>query len=170
MNDTDRTGDCRSCTLAAGVGRREFLRDAAYAVAALAAMGATAGAMPVHFVEALTVRDETATYPLPAGDGVYIDRKQDVIVARVGNAVYAFGLACPHQNTALRWNASEHMFQCPKHHSRYQPDGTFIDGRATRAMDRFSVTRQGDTLVVDLDKLYEDDRDHAGWKSAVVTL
>ena len=74
-------------------------------------------------------------------------------------------LACPHQNTALRWNQKVQKFQCPKHHSQYKPDGTFIDGRATRSMDRFAVKHDGANLVVNLDKVYEDDRDHAGWLS-----
>lgn len=163
----DNSSDCSGCTL---LGRREFLRDAALAAAALAALGATANAMPVSLTHALAVTDEQATYPMPASDGVYIDKKQEVIVARVGNQVFAFELACPHQNTALRWNDKAHEFQCPKHHSRYKPDGTFIDGRATRNMDRFAVTRQGNNLVVDLDKVFEQDKDEAGWKGAAVTL
>ena len=163
----DNSDDCRGCTL---LGRREFLREAGLAAAALAALGATAGAMPVSVMHALSATDEQATYPLPATDGVYIDKKQEVIVARVGNQVFAFELACPHQNTALRWNDRDHEFQCPKHHSRYKPDGTFITGRATRNMDRFAVTKQGNSLVVDLDKLFEQDKDAAGWKAAAVTV
>ncbi|HXD21751.1 MAG TPA: Rieske (2Fe-2S) protein, partial [Gemmatimonadaceae bacterium] len=143
MTTRDNSNDCSGCTL---VGRREFLRDAALAAAALAALGSTANALPVSLMHALSVTDEQATYPLPASDGVFIDKKQEVIVARVGNQVFAFELACPHQNTALRWNDKAHEFQCPKHHSRYKPDGTFIDGRATRNMDRFAVTKQGNSL------------------------
>ena len=165
MTEIDSTADCGGCTL---VGRREFLRDAAFALAALAAVGATAGAMPVHAMSAISVRDEMATYPFPAADGVYIDSKKEVIVARSAGQVYAFMLACPHQNTALRWNSKDQKFQCPKHHSQYRPDGTFIDGRATRAMDRFAVKHEGNTLVVNLDKFFEDDRDHAGWLAAAV--
>lgn len=167
MTTRDNSNDCSGCTL---VGRREFLRDAALAAAALAALGSTAHALPVSLMHALSVTDEQATYPLPASDGVFIDKKQEVIVARVGNQVFAFELACPHQNTALRWNDKAHEFQCPKHHSRYKPDGTFIDGRATRNMDRFAVTKQGNNLVVDLDKVFEQDKDEAGWKAAAVTL
>jgi|SRR6185437_2129839 len=167
MTTRDNSNDCSGCTL---VGRREFLRDAALAAAALAALGSTANALPVSLMHALSVTDEQATYPLPASDGVFIDKKQEVIVARVGNQVFAFELACPHQNTALRWNDKAHEFQCPKHHSRYKPDGTFIDGRATRNMDRFAVTKQGNSLVVDLDKVFEQDKDEAGWKAAAVTL
>jgi nitrite reductase/ring-hydroxylating ferredoxin subunit len=167
MTDTNSSGGCAACTV---LGRRDFLRDAAFAFAAIAASGATAGAMPVHRVNALGVHDEFVTFALPAADGVFIDRKNEVIVARAANQVYAFTLSCPHQNTALRWNASEHKFQCPKHHSQYTPDGTFIDGRATRSMDRFAVQRQGDNLVVNLDKIFESDKDPNGWKAAEIAL
>jgi Rieske Fe-S protein len=157
MNSDNSQHDCGGCTL---VGRRTFVREAALAAAALA--------LPVHMIEALALHRESATYPMPTADGVFIDKKNEVIVARAGGQVYAFMLACPHQNTALRWNASVHRFQCPKHHSQYQADGTFIDGRATRSMDRFGVKRDGSNLVVDLDKVYEDDKDHAGWKAAAI--
>lgn len=167
MIDINTPADCGGCAL---VGRRDFLRDAALAVAGLAVAGATAGAMPVHLWTAIAVGDEKATYPFPSADGVYIDTKQEVIVARSAGQVYAFMLACPHQNTALRWNSKEKKFQCPKHHSQYKPDGTFIDGRATRSMDRFAVKREGANLVVDLDKVFEDDRDHAGWVAAAVPV
>jgi nitrite reductase/ring-hydroxylating ferredoxin subunit len=164
MNSSD---DCGGCTL---LGRRAFLRDAAFAAAAIAAVGATAGAMPVRLIDAIARHDEFVTYPLPTADGVFIDRKNEVIVARAANQVYAFMLSCPHQNTALRWNASDHRFQCPKHQSQYAPDGTFIEGRATRSMDRFAVQRKDDNLVVNLDKVFEGDRDAAGWKAASLAL
>ena len=169
MSDTKPAAECSGCELMQNHGRREFLRDAALAIAALAVVGARAGAMPVHFMNAISASDELATYPFPATDGVYIDSKKEVIVSRSAGQVFAFMLACPHQNTALRWNQKAQKFQCPKHHSQYQPDGTFIDGRATRGMDRFAVKRDGNNLVVNLDKVFEDDRDKAGWKAAAIS-
>ena len=56
------------------------------------------------------------------------------------------------------------------HKSRYQPDGVFISGRATRNMDRLAVRREGDTIVVDVDKLYRSDQNAADWAAAVVAL
>jgi hypothetical protein len=32
------------------------------------------------------------------------------------------------------------------------------------------VTKQGNNLVVDLDKVFEQDKDGAGWKAAAVTV
>jgi nitrite reductase/ring-hydroxylating ferredoxin subunit len=75
------------------------------------------------------------------------DRDHEVIPARWQNAVYAFNLSCPRQNTALRWNEGDAQCQCPKHHSEYRPNGAFTSGRATRAVDRRNITRSGDTVV-----------------------
>ena len=109
-------------------------------------------------------------YPVPAADGVSVDRGSQVILARVQGKVYAMALACPHQNTVLRWDAGANRFQCPKHKSRYRPDGTFIEGRATRGMDRYAVRLVGSSVAVDVDKLYQEDTDLSQWQQAVVTL
>jgi Rieske Fe-S protein len=174
MSDTNTSCDCGITK-----DRRTFLRDAAIAVAgALVAVGMPRGLaaqMPLDFTSALkreTKGDGAATlsYAIPAADGAQIDKQNEVILVRWQNAVYAFNLSCPHQNTALRWDDADKRFQCPKHHSRYQPDGTFIDGRATRGMDRFTIARTGNNVTVDVDKLHKQDEDPAGWNAAVVKL
>jgi Rieske Fe-S protein len=162
---------CAGCSVGS---RRDFLVDALRAGAmAMAAIGLAPGgadAMPIRLVTALASRGEEHSYPVPALDGVQIDKGNEVILARSGKFVYAFSLSCPHQNTALKWDAGANRFQCPKHKSRYQPDGTFIEGRATRGMDRYAVKLVGTTIVVDIDKLYQEDTDLAAWQRAVVTL
>ena len=70
----------------------------------------------------------------------------------------------------MRWNDGDHEFQCPKHKSRYRPDGTFIEGRATRAMDRLAVKKDGATLVVDIDVAFEQDKQAKEWGEAFVTV
>lgn len=39
---------------------------------------------------------------------------------------------CPHMGCALRWNSSEHSWDCPCHGSRFSPDGSILDNPATR--------------------------------------
>ena len=167
-------GDCAGgCALGEAVARRDFLRDTVTRV--LLAMGAVgvgparAAALPLTFTTGEGSREDK-TYPIPAADGVSIDKDESVIIARAADKVYAFSLACPHQNTALRWNKGGNRFQCPKHQSRYRPDGVFIDGRATRGMDRFAIKRDGETIVVNLDALYREDENAAQWAAAVVNL
>jgi Rieske Fe-S protein len=166
----DADHDCGGCPL---TGRREFLRDAlaatAAVVAALAIPG-SASALPLSFTRAIASRGTQHSYAIPAADGVQIDRDNEVILARWQNAVYAFSLSCPHQNTALKWDAPNSRFQCPKHKSKYEPDGTFISGRATRSMDRFAVRRDGASVVVDLETLYQADDNPKEWAGAVVKL
>ena len=166
--------DCTSCPL--DPDRREFLRTVTTAIASLGLLGLLprdADAASVRAISALasSARDrrDEKRYPMPTADGVSIDKDNSVIIARVNGKVYAFSLACPHQNTALRWNADDRQFQCPKHKSRYRDDGTFIEGRATRDMDRLAVRRDGATLVVDIDALIQQDEHPTEWAAAYVT-
>jgi len=154
--------------------RRAFLRDAGILLAsAVAALGGTPGraaALSVKFGRALARHGSELTYPIPAEDGAQIDHANEVIVVRYQQKAYAFNLACPHQNTALHWQPEDNQFQCPKHHSRYQPDGVFVSGRATRGMDRFALRRDAGNLVVDISKFYKQDANPAEWAAAMVTL
>src|SRR5690349_2145869 len=152
--EDDSHGDCSGCAL--DPDRRAFLRASAAAVAAaLLGLGARrADAMaPLAFTRTIAARGQTKLYPIPAVDGAQIDKDNEVIVTRWQGSVYAFALSCPHQNTALKWLDHDQRFQCPKHKSKYRPDGSFIEGRATRGMDRFSVKREGNAIAVDLDHL-----------------
>lgn len=113
---------------------------------------------------------DTASYPTPGEDGVTIDKDNEVVVARYQKAIYAFALSCPHQRTMLKWLGQEGRFQCTKHKSKYQPDGTFISGRATRNMDRHPIKIEGGNVVVDLETTIQSDKEQAAWDAAVVRL
>ena len=166
--------NCRSCSQCRDIGstRRSFLKGAT-AVISLAALGLTSDdlvRLPVGVVTSVSAAGGERRYPLPESDGVTIDRSSQVIVVRYQQHLFAFNLACPHENTALKWLPKDGRFQCPKHESRYQPTGVFIDGRATRHMDRLGVRLENNTLVVDLNKFYRSDKDPAGWSAATVAL
>ena len=153
--------------------RREFIgRASCSLLASLAASGIAPGAAAAHpiAVRAASGRGAELSYALPPADGVQIDQDNDVILVRSANRIFAFALACPHENTALRWRARDRRFQCPRHESKYQPDGTFMSGRATRNMDRFALRRDGDQVIVDLEKLFRSDRQKAEWESAAITI
>ena len=171
MNDIEK--DCGSCPIAHGTTRRDFLRDAAIGVAGVLAtlgLSRSAAALPVSMIEAVARGKNTINYAIPSADGVQIDKDNEVILVRWQNAVYAFNLSCPHQNTALRWNDASKQFQCPKHKSKYTPAGSFISGRATRGMDRFAISRAGANVVVDVDRMYQEDENAAEWKGALIKL
>lgn len=177
MSDKSNThDDCEQQDCFLPTSRRRFLRDSFLSVAgALVAVGmskSAAFAMPLEFTEASAVKGSTRRYTLPPADGAVIDKDSEVILVRWQNAMYAFSLSCPHQNTALKWDDRDKAFQCPKHHSKFQPNGAYIadSGRATRNMDRFAITRDGAGVNVDLDKLYQEDTDGPQWAAAVVQL
>jgi nitrite reductase/ring-hydroxylating ferredoxin subunit len=154
MSD-ESTHECDACP----VDRRSFLGKAVFAIVA------AYGAASVSAAEALALEGNEAIYPIPAGDGVHIDKEREVILARHQGVVYAFALWCPHQRQSLRWKATEARFQCPKHKSKYQPDGSYLSGRATRAMDRHPIHREGDTVRVDLTTKVRRDEEPERWEA-----
>ena len=174
-DDPDMHGEaCDGCALPDAAGRRHFLRDAAAAaIGLLVTLGATpaeAARAPLRALAALGRTGDEVRYPVPAQDGVELDAEHDVILVRWHQAVYALARACPHQRVAVRWQEAEGRFQCPKHKSRYQPDGTFISGRATRHMDRLPIAAGGAEVIVHLGTPIRVDRDEAAWKAAFVPV
>src|SRR3954470_14757727 len=100
--------DCDGCTL---MNRREFLRGAVFVTAGAAALASTAqSAMALPVVAGMRGLGEEKSFPIPAADGAQIDKDLDLILSRAEGKVYAFSLACPHQNTAIKWEADRHRF------------------------------------------------------------
>lgn len=114
--------------------------------------------------------DAERRYPVPATDGVNIDRSAQVILVRYNNSVYAMALACPHENAAVKWLAKDRRFQCTKHDSQYTPEGTYTTGHATRNLDRFPLRLEGASVVVSIDKVFRSDQNQAGWQAARVEV
>jgi Rieske Fe-S protein len=151
--------------------RRSFLKNGLMAVAALTALGASADklhAMTLSYATA--IRDGAILrYPIPAADGATVDAANKVIVVRFQNALHAFAAECPHRGTDVEWQADRGRFYCPKHKSTFQPEGTFIAGKAERNMDRYPVRIEGAELVVDTAAFIRSDRDAAAWAAAKVS-
>jgi Rieske Fe-S protein len=153
--------------------RRGFLQLTGSCFAAsLVAAGVPASvfASPMRDIEALVTTSAERSYPLPPGDSVNIDRVAQVILVRAANHVYAFALSCPHQHAAVKWVEKANRFQCTKHDSKYEPDGIYISGRATRNLDRFPIRRVGDTVVIEMGRVFQSDKDPTGWTGATVAV
>lgn len=154
--------------------RRDFLHCATGCFAGLLVAIGLPGDAAARPLDLGAIESEQAgaerRYPIPPEDGVSIDREQQVILARVQVHVYAFALACPHQNAAVRWLPLDHRFQCTKHDSVYRVDGAYTSGRATRNLDRFPIRRDGESVLVDVTKVFRSDTDAAAWNAAGVTL
>lgn len=168
MSDHEPSDCAGDCVLA----RRAFLRDVTVFAAGLVAAGLaprSAAAAPTALRRLASGKDE-ARYPIPAKDSIQFDKDNEVILVRNAGKVYAFALSCPHQNTALKEDPSGTGFQCPKHKSKYKPDGEYISGRATRNMDRYAIRRDAGVVVVTLSTTYESDSEPTQWAGAVITV
>jgi len=163
---------CDGCAIARRDAIRLFGVAAAGALAALGASAAEANAAPLRFVTALARAGDEVTYAIPGEDGARIDRENAAMITRWQGVVYVHSLGCPHQNTALHWRDTPAGFECPKHHSAFEPNGTHIpgSGRATRGLDRLPVRRDADTIVASLDRVLREDDDAAAWREACVVL
>ena len=166
----DTCGDCPVAN-----SRRVFLRDlgmtVAAAVAAIALSRPTlAFAESIGEIEPMRSSLAERTYAIPRTDGVSVDISNDVILARWENRVYAFSLKCPHKGARLEWRAAEQRVFCPKHKARFLASGTHVSGRGKRDLDRYEVRQTEMGIVVNLGRLYREDKSRAEWEAAVVAL
>ena len=104
---------------------------------ALPAAGAT-----IRLGSVGTFAPDTATY-VPAGR---------LFVANTGTRVFALSQKCPHLGCRIPFCESSGHFECPCHGSKYDIGGEWIEGPSPRGMDRYRLSVDGDTLVVDTSK------------------
>jgi nitrite reductase/ring-hydroxylating ferredoxin subunit len=153
--------------------RRDFIRQVVVLAAGLVAGSrglAAAVDLPITLGDALGRAGDEITYPIPASDGVTIDRENAVIVVRYQGKVIAFNLSCPHQTAAVRWRQADLRFECSKHDSVYTVDGTYVGGRATRNMDRFAIKKSGPSIIVNVAQMFLSDEQKAAWDAAFVAV
>lgn len=129
-------------------------------------------ALPVRGLDPCNVPTAASerAFPIPAADSVSIDRAASMILVRAQGRMWAFALACPHEQAAVLWSVKEAKFICTKHASKYLPDGKYLSGRATRHMDRFPIRQDGGHVIVTLDRVFRADQDAVGWAAAEVTV
>jgi Rieske Fe-S protein len=150
--------------------RREFLQQSGCGLFTLTALGLAGDViLPINAIAGAGSAKERS-YPIPAADGVNVDRGAQVLLVRYANHLYAFSMACPHEHAAVKWLKKDNRFQCTKHDSQYTPDGVYRTGHATRNLDRFPIRREGTSVVVDLEKVFQSDQHAAAWAAAVIEV
>jgi Rieske Fe-S protein len=167
----DRPVDCTDdCEL--DTGRRAFLKEGLMAVAALTAIAGAAAPLEAMARTYATGRasGDTLTYPVPTADGATIDAANKVVLVRFEGAIAAFALGCPHKGTAVEWQPENARFYCPKHKSTFKPEGTLIQGKAERNMDRYAVRLEGGSVIVDRGTLIKSSGDPAAWGGAAARI
>lgn len=77
---------------------------------------------------------------LPAlADPPKSDSKARVWLSNTDHGVIALYNVCVHLGCLYQWQASTNRFECPCHGSKYQKDGTYIEGPAPRSLDRMVI-------------------------------
>jgi cytochrome b6-f complex iron-sulfur subunit len=87
---------------------------------------------------------------LPAvGDPPYSVAAGRFHVSNTPNGLLALYGVCTHLGCLPKWVPTNTRFECPCHGSKFQGDGSYIEGPAPRALDRFvvSVTYSDGTSV-----------------------
>lgn len=156
-----------------GSDRRTFLKEGLMAVAALTAVAGASvplEAMTRTYAIGTAVGAGLATlsYPIPTADGATIDRANKVILVRYQGIVHALARECPHKGTMVDWQPEQNRLYCPKHKSTFTTNGTRIQGKAPRSMDRHPIRLEGGKVVVDTATVIEGDG--ANWATTGVKV
>jgi cytochrome b6-f complex iron-sulfur subunit len=161
-----------------GPSRRAFLRNS-MAVAWLGVLGGFGGAtlaflwpslrggfgaqLEVDSEEAILefIRENRAPYEFPAGRAYFVeydpDDDPDGAYAEITNGaqVMAIYQVCVHLGCKVPWCATSQWFECPCHGSRYNRWAEFQGGPAPRGLDRFGLTVEDGTVVLDTSVIIE---------------
>ena len=85
------------------------------------------------------VRAETRPEPTDPAPGEGLVGRAGVLpvgTARVEDRNCPIVALCTHAGGTLKWNDAEQSWDCPWHGSRFAPDGSVLEGPATRALAR----------------------------------
>ena len=88
---------------------------------------------PAHMVgDRLKAPDERSLEELARGEGslVKVDGKKRAAFRDESGSVRVLDPVCPHMGCLVAWNAAEKSWDCPCHGSRFDTDGTVLDGPA----------------------------------------
>jgi glycine/D-amino acid oxidase-like deaminating enzyme/nitrite reductase/ring-hydroxylating ferredoxin subunit len=88
--------------------------------------------MAVQYLDYLSPGDVKSINDVPAGTGAIINlgAKKAAVYRDEKNVLHAYSAICPHLGCVVRWNASEHSFDCPCHGSRFTCNGKLVNGPA----------------------------------------
>ncbi|MBF4491192.1 FAD-dependent oxidoreductase [Flavobacterium sp. JLP] len=89
-----------------------------------------AGNMASQYLDWIKGSDLKNTADLPAGEGGIISSglKKIAVYRDYNNTLKAFSAVCPHLGCIVQWNSDEKSFDCPCHGSRFDTEGTVING------------------------------------------
>jgi Rieske Fe-S protein len=79
--------------------------------------------------------------------------RNGVIVVRLAtgataNSFAAVQVACTHEGTAIAFNTGQTRFVCPNHGSQFNPDGTVLNGPASKNLKKYNIAVASNTITV----------------------
>lgn len=128
-----------------GVSRREFLYYAWGASMALLT-AQTIGILIWYGLPRFREGEFGGTFTLsgsalpPVGDAPVDNPAGKFWLSNTESGVVALYKVCTHLGCLYKWVDANHRFECPCHGSKFELDGTFIEGPAPRSLDRFAIT------------------------------
>src|SRR5262245_31553870 len=133
--------------------RRDFLAAAAGACGACLSLGGCAATNPAPLFTAFL--DGTLPMPEPlkmVGGQVkvkvpYIE--DTVLVWRDLGGLHAASIVCTHRYSEVAYNEKANTLDCPSHGSRFNPDGSVLNGPAKRPLRVFKATQMDDKLKIE---------------------
>lgn len=100
-----------------------------------------AGNMASQYLDWIKGSDLKNTADLPAGEGAVLSEGlQKIAVYRdYDNSLKAFSAVCPHLGCVVQWNNDEKSFDCPCHGSRFDTEGTVMNGPAETDLSKLEI-------------------------------
>jgi len=138
-----------------GVSRREFLYYAWTASMALA-LAESAGMLIWFGLPRFREGEFGGTFTFAGSDVPQIGSAPTDIpegkiwITNSSEGIVALYKVCTHLGCLYKWVDANGRFECPCHGSKYEVDGTYIEGPAPRSLDRFAIsirTTVGETVT-----------------------
>jgi cytochrome b6-f complex iron-sulfur subunit len=129
------------------VSRRDFLNEITFGALGIAGVGSavvTYGYLSPNVLFEPPTKFRAGSPDLyPINTVTYLPDQQ-VYIVRTGGGFYAVSAVCTHLGCITQWKPEADQIACPCHGSKFQRDGTKIEGPAPRALPHFSITVTAD--------------------------
>jgi cytochrome b6-f complex iron-sulfur subunit len=136
----------------AGIDRRDFFNEivaSAFGIAGLGSLILTYQYLsPNALFEPSLIFHAGAPDLYPINSVTYI-AEQEVYIVHIPEGFYAVSAICTHLGCITQWAPEANMIACPCHGSKFQSDGTKIEGPAPAPLLHWAITltQSGDLLV-----------------------
>ena len=130
-----------------GHSRRDFFNEVALGALGIAGLGAAV--VTYRYLSPNVLFEPSATFRAgtpelyPVNSVSYLPDQQ-VYVVRTTEGFYAVSAVCTHLGCITQWKPEASQIACPCHGSKFQSDGTKIEGPAPRSLPHFSITLTAD--------------------------